>query len=135
MNESLERQRPRFHPSIKVPDVIPQGMELHKFHGIPVFLTAAKQDEPRFANSNFTEKQAHELLAFESARLRAIETGVNFNRVISEMQSMTVGLATMDSNTDALRAALIERPRPNAYKDGILLTPGIETEIDLTVSA
>ncbi len=116
MKEQSEKRGPRFHPSINLPE-IPPGKELHKFHGQPVLLTAKEDGEPMFGNSPYTERQVRELVDLDTLR---------------QINEETKGLDSTNSNTQALVIAISERPRPNYYKNGILLNKGVTVEITNT---
>jgi hypothetical protein len=108
------RIRGRFHPNIELP-TIPQGKELHKFHGQPVLLTAKEDGEPMFGKSPYTLRQAKEL---------------------EELAYLTKDLDPSSSAAEAIRIAFSERQVSALNKtavDGVLLVPGVTVEINQPV--
>lgn len=138
MTEQITKIRgPRFDQREILP-VVPEGKVLAKFHGMPVLLTAIRPGEPMLGNSIFSETQADELRAYETARLRAIEEGIDVRQVFEDMLTTTDGLDPDDPSTSALRHAVAERPISAIAKtprDGVLLIPGRDAIISNVAQA
>ena len=57
-----------FHRDAQVP-VVPDGMELVKFHGEPAVIPGAHPEEEKYGNSTFTKTQIEVLQKLEQERL------------------------------------------------------------------